>query len=216
MYNDVAEGQITVGEAVIHFELPTPLFLAISKKLKEPKKPKLYTYHSEAVISLLRSMLDDNELPPTHRQLAYARNISAVLDIPLTNEILTSSEACSNYLEKYSDQYQDFKDKNSILYKKNKTLITQAKKVKRWSEASQLRILGASDEELAELFGVKVATIEKYQENLNKWTLLALSDNTYDIVMMLTDLMDDHEELLKYHYIDLNELLKTKKDFSTK
>ncbi len=216
MYNDVAEGQITVGEAVIHFELPTPLFLAISKKLKEPKKPKLYTYHSEAVISLLRSMLDDNELPPTHRQLAYARNISAVLDIPLTNEILTSSEACSNYLEKYSDQYKDFKDKNSILYKKNKTLITQAKKVKRWSEASQLRILGASDEELAELFGVKVATIEKYQENLNKWTLLALSDNTYDIVMMLTDLMDDHEDLLKYHYIGLNELLKTKKDFSTK
>lgn len=208
MYNDVAEGQITVGEAVINFELPTPLFLAISKKLKKSKKPKLYTYHSEAIISLLRSMLDDNELPPTHRQLAYARNISAVLDVPLTNEILTSSEACSNYLEKYSDQYQDFKDKNSILYKENKPLITQAKKVKKWSEASQLRILGASNEELAKLFGVKVATIEKYQENLNKWTLSAMSDNTYDIIMMLTDLMDDNEDMLKYHYIDLSDLLK--------
>jgi hypothetical protein len=212
MHDDVAEGQIIIGDAVVNFELPTPLFSAISKKLKKTKKAKLYTYHSEAVIDLLRSMLEDGDKPPTHRQLAYARTISAVMGIPLTSKILSNGEECSNYLDRHSEAYQEFKNKNSALYEKNKKLISQARRVGKWNKAAERQLLGASKEEAAKLFGVQVVTIEKYQDELNKWCLVAMKDNTYDIVMKLVEALDNDEDMMKYCYVNLDDLIRTEED----
>jgi hypothetical protein len=188
------------------------LFLALSKNLKEAGTTKLYSYHSEAVINLLRSLLNDEVKPPTHRQLSYARTISSVLGVILTHTVLTSGKGCGDFLEKYSEKYQNFKAQNKQLYKNNKVYISQARKIYKWTQVSQLMIEGLSKEGAAELFNVQEATIDKYIEGLNKWCLVALKDNTYDIVMILIDALEDNEDLIKYAYVDLEELIKGNKN----
>lgn len=184
MSNEVSVAEIVVGEARISFEIPTSLYNIISEHAKSDDL-KLYSYNAERIIDMLRSFVPDDKKPPTHRQESYAKSIAQVLKLELTDETLSSSESCSEFLDLYSEQYQQYREKIAEFRYRNKALISTANRVGRWQSAAELVEQGTPIEDVAETFGVKAPTIEKYILQLREWQVAARHDGTYDIVQSL-------------------------------
>lgn len=184
MSNEVSVAEIVVGEAKVSFEIPTSLYKIISEHAKS-NDLKLYSYNAEQIIDILRSFVPEDKKPPTHRQESYAKSIAKALNIELSDEVLSSSESCSEFLDTYSEKYQELRAKIAKFRSRNKTLISTANRVGRWYSAKLLLEQGTPIEEVAEQFGVKPLTIEKYIIQFNEWFCVASSDGTYDIVQRL-------------------------------
>lgn len=184
MSNDVSIAEIVVGEARIRFEVPTNLYEIISEHAKS-EELKLYSYNAESIIDMLRSFVPNDKKPPTHRQESYAKTIAKALSIELPDEVLISSESCSEFLDKYSEQYQEHKSKVSEFRSRNKYLISTANRVGRWQSAKMLLEQGTPIEQVAGKFEVKPPTIEKYVYQYSEWRLSALADGTYETVQKL-------------------------------
>ncbi|EGQ9308739.1 hypothetical protein F7U82_25350 [Vibrio parahaemolyticus] len=184
MSNEVSVAEIVVGEARISFEIPTSLYNIISEHAKSDDL-QLYSYNAERIIDMLRSFVPDDKKPPTHRQESYAKSIAQALKLELTDEILSSSESCSEFLDLYSEQYQQYREKTAEFRSRNKALISTANRVGRWQSAAELVKQGTPIEDVAEIFGVKAPTIEKYILQLREWQVAARHDGTYDVVQNL-------------------------------
>ncbi|ELA7337552.1 MULTISPECIES: hypothetical protein [Vibrio] len=184
MSNEVSIAEIVVGEARISFEIPSSLYNIISEHAKADDL-KLYSYNAEQIIDILRSFVPEDKKPPTHRQESYAKSIAKALNLDLPDEVLNSSESCSEFLDTYSEQYQEQRAKIAEFRSRNKALISTANKVGRWQSAKLLLEQGTPIEKVAEQFGVKPPTIEKYVMQFNEWSFVASSNGTYDIVQNL-------------------------------
>ncbi|MFW1030891.1 hypothetical protein ACEWA3_22600 [Vibrio parahaemolyticus] len=184
MSNEVSVAEIVVGEARISFEIPTSLYNIISEHAKSDDL-QLYSYNAERIIDILRSFVPDDKKPPTHRQESYAKSIAQALKLELTDKILSSSESCSEFLDLYSEQYQQYREKTAEFRSRNKALISTANRVGRWQSAAELVKQGTPIEDVAEIFGVKAPTIEKYILQLREWQVAARHDGTYDVVQNL-------------------------------
>ncbi|HDY7708870.1 TPA: hypothetical protein RQK09_004456 [Vibrio vulnificus] len=184
MSNEVSIAEIVVGEARVSFEIPTSLYNIISEHAKADDL-KLYSYNAEQIIDILRSFVPEDKKPPTHRQESYAKSIAKALNINLPDEVLSSSESCSEFLDTYSEQYQEQRAKIAEFRSRNKALISTANKVGRWQSAKLLLEQRTPIEKVAEQFGVKPPTIEKYVMQFNEWSFVASSNGTYDIVQNL-------------------------------
>lgn len=194
MSNDVSVAEIVVGEAKIRFEVPTSLYNIISEHARTDDL-KLYNYNAEQIIDILRSFVPEDKRPPTHRQESYAKSIAKALNIELPDEVLSSSESCSEFLGTYSEQYQEKRTQIAEFRSRNKALISTANRVGRWQSAKLLLEQGAPIEEVADQFGVKPPTIEKYIVQFNEWSLVASSDGTYDIVQRLIERQSTGEDI---------------------
>lgn len=184
MSNDISIAEIVVGEARIRFEIPTGLYNIISEHAKSDDL-KLYSYNAEYIIDMLRNFVPDDKKPPTHRQESYAKSIARALKLELTDEVLNSSESCSAFLNQYSERYQEHREKIAEFRTRNKALISTANRVGRWQAAAELVNQGTPFEKVAETFGVKTPTIEKYILQFREWQVAARDDGTYDIVQNL-------------------------------
>lgn len=194
MDNDVSLAEIKVGKAKISFEIPTSLFNIISSHA-ESDNLKLYSYNAGAVIDILRGLVPEDKRPPTHRQESYAKIIAQALKLELTDDILNSSESCGEFLDLYSEQYQQVKEENSDFWLKNKALISQANKVNRWLSATKMLESGIEIDKVAEEFGVKTPTIEKYLFQLKNWVAESDQDGTYQVVINLVERQLNGEDI---------------------
>ncbi|TOM81609.1 hypothetical protein, partial [Vibrio parahaemolyticus] len=88
-------------------------------------------------------------------------------------------------LDLYSEQYQQYREKTAEFRSRNKALISTANRVGRWQSAAELVKQGTPIEDVAEIFGVKAPTIEKYILQLREWQMAARHDGTYDVVQNL-------------------------------
>lgn len=194
MSNDVSIAEIVVGEARISFEVPTNLYDIISEHAKS-EELKLYSYNAESIIDMLRSFVPDDKKPPTHRQESYAKTIAKALNIELPDEVLISSESCSEFLDKYSEQYLEHKSRISEFRSRNKYLISTANRVGRWQSAKMLLEQGTPIEQVAGEFEVKPPTIEKYVHQFFEWHQNALEDGTYETVQKLIQRQNNGEDI---------------------
>jgi hypothetical protein len=185
MKNDVSVGEIVIGNARVKFELPTSLFNIISSHAKSNDNLKLYSYHVDTIIDIIRPMIPDEKRPPTHKQEHYARSISEALNIELSAEVLTSTSACSEFLDQYSEEYKSLVALQKAHLQKNRECISQATRVNRWLSSREALENGASLEKVAEDLGVKPPTIAKYCAQLEAWEAIAQTDDSYTTVMGL-------------------------------
>ncbi|MGI2856064.1 hypothetical protein ACRTDR_18035 [Shewanella algae] len=194
MSNDVSLAEIKVGKAKISFEIPTSLFNIISSHA-ESDDFKLYSYNAEAIIDILRSLVPEDKRPPTHRQESYARSIAQTLKLELNDDILSSTEKCSEFLDLHSEQYQQIKAERAEFRSRNKALISQANRVNRWLSAAQMLESGIEIDKVAEELGVKPPTIEKYLVQLESWVGDSVQDGTYQVVMKLVERKHNGEDI---------------------
>lgn len=194
MSNDVSIAEIVVCEARIRFEVPTNLYEIISEHAKS-QELKLYSYNAESIIDMLRSFVPNDKKPPTHRQESYAKTIANALNIELTDEVLISSESCSEFLDKYSVQYQEHKSRIAEFRSRNKYLISTANSVGRWQSAKILLDQGTPIDQVADKFKVKPPTIEKYVHQFFEWQQNALEDGTYETVQKLIQRQKNGEDI---------------------
>ncbi|MGA4604218.1 hypothetical protein [Pseudoalteromonas maricaloris] len=192
--NDVSVAEIVVGNARIPFEVPTSLYLLISE-YAEAEQLQLYSYSAEQLIDLLRGLIPADKKPPSHRQEAYAKSIAKTLELELTDDILSSSQKCTAFLDKYSDRYREVKQERAEIIARNKALISEAHRVLRWQRAERAVESGGTFEEVAEQFEVKAPTIEKYIRLLGEWREEARAYGTFNIVMSLIEKLEKGEDL---------------------
>ncbi|WP_163920583.1 hypothetical protein [Photobacterium sp. Alg240-V54] len=198
MSNEVSIAKIVVGNACINFEIPTNLYNIISEHANS-EELKLYSYNAETIIDMLRSFVPEDKKPPTHRQESYARTIAKALNLELSDDILNFSESCSEFLDLYSDEYREFKSRNAELRASNKNLISQANKVGRWQSAEAMVKSEVAIEVIADKFGVKPPTIEKYLSQLEEWRHDAKAAGIHDIVQSLVLRQQNGEDIYQLY-----------------
>jgi len=200
MKNDVSVGEIVIGNARVKFELPTSLFDVISNHAKTNDTFKLYSYHVDTIIDMIRPMIPEEKRPPTHKQEHYAKSISEALNIELSTEVLSSATACSEFLDQHSEEYKSLIALQKAHLQKHRESISQANRVNRWLSAREALEGGSSLEEIAEELGVKPPTIEKYCAQLEEWEAIAQIDDSYTTVMGLVKRQRQGENIYEFYH----------------
>lgn len=195
-------GVVKIGNSSIEFEVPSSLYKAIQEHSQTRETIKLFSYNSDPLIEIARSLIPKDKRPPTHKQEVFANKIASTLNIPLPKEVLISIELCSQYISQHVDLYNEIeyqiRIEKDIIKANNKEinrLASLATKVNKWFLASSMISRGVPIEEVADSFGVKPPTIRKYCNSFDEWGMEALQNNTYDMIFELIEKINAGEDI---------------------
>lgn len=186
MKNNTSIGEIKIGDAIIEFELPTTLYNLISENSPKTDRIKLYSYNSDTIVDIFRSLMPEGIKPPTQKQESFAKTIADRLNIELTEDIIKTASSCSSFLDQYSEQYYKEINKETNHLRQEKGNASQATRINRWLSAQEMLNAGIPIEKVAEELGIKKnETIEKYCNQLSEWQTKAKTNGTYAVIMNL-------------------------------
>ncbi|MCL1048457.1 hypothetical protein L2755_02260 [Shewanella abyssi] len=116
-----------------------------------------------AFYELLRYALPYEERPPSIKQIKYAGAIATMLDVDLPSELSGSTEACSDFIDKYQDE---FKTTNSRI----KAMSRHVRKLAKQGYADFLYRNEHSFVDICSVFDVvKESTVIKYISEYREW-----------------------------------------------
>ncbi len=186
--------EIKIGETRIEFEIPTQLYEAIAQYPKDRVfKLNRFTTRAIAFKELLRSFVDEQQRPPSARQIYYVNLICEALNVRAPVDVFDSVVICSDFIDQYDRPYKEHlarsrQDAEDL--KRFRQFLYLMTKVARWEKAEADIQAGKTWEEVAASLNVKkTETVEKYFKQLEEWRQAAHEDGSYPVAQKVLELI---------------------------
>jgi len=187
------KGHIIVGDAVLEFEAERYFLDALADSYQASSE--ISEFHIAQFSDEIRKTIPFKKRPPTYRQIEYVTEITTTLMIDIPAKVLTSTDACSEFIDEHQDEFK-------VVSQEQRAFLNEANRVARWAVADHLVSKSEDLKGVASKLGVaREATVEKYLKNFNDWKeQFYLADKLHQFKMwdMITSILEeDYSELGK-------------------
>lgn len=181
--------RIDAGSVKFLVDVPAGLIASLEKEGEKVINVNPWDDLGSSLVKALRKTIPPEKRPPTSAQASYCESIAETLNVTMPASCMTNQDACSEFIERYSHDFDLFRSIEKKIYHLLKPELSIARKVNKGLEACNLmwdyeldeneevipkRIM--SDEAVLDHFGVKrMATIQGYIDCFNEHSAKAWS-----------------------------------------